>query len=280
MGRLSKIVTFLKRDIFKQNISENKLQEIPKQLCKGKYFLKKIHKVIRKPDPKYGDRFLVNLELGLENTSQSYRLSEHVYLKKRNDTLCLPEGINWNSSATVYFILPVKDQGKWVHHFINQLTDASLLTGDTNFHVIIVDFQSKFYKTLALNKATKLVPNAHDIIFLFDLHIDVPADIMDSVRMNTIAGRMAYFPIVGRLECGSSSVEREGFWEKNGYGILSIYKSDWDKFGGMNTEEFKYNWGGEDWDLLDRVLMLPLEVERIRHPGLYHHYHNKQNMWD
>jgi len=35
MGRLSKIVTFLKRDIFKQNISENKLQEIPKQLCKG-----------------------------------------------------------------------------------------------------------------------------------------------------------------------------------------------------------------------------------------------------
>jgi len=27
------------------------------------------------------------------------------------------------------------------------------------------------------------VPNAHDIVFLFDLHIDVPADIMDSVRM-------------------------------------------------------------------------------------------------
>jgi len=24
------------------------------------------------------------------------------------------------------------------------------------------------------------VPNAHDILFVFDLHIDVPADIMDS----------------------------------------------------------------------------------------------------
>ena len=173
-----------------------------------KYFLKKIHKVIHKPDPKNGDRFLLNLELGLENASQSLRLSENVYLRKGNDNLCLPEGMNWNNSATVYFILPVKDQGNWVHHFINQLTDASLLTGDTNFHVIIVDFESKdidmaeafstsllrsrhtivsltgkFYKTLALNKAAEFVPNAHDIIFLFDLHIDVPADIMDSVRM-------------------------------------------------------------------------------------------------
>lgn len=43
---------------------------------------------------------------------------------------------------------------------------------------------------------------------------------------------MAYFPVVGRLDCGSSSVEHEGFWEINGYGIMSIYKSDWDRFGG------------------------------------------------
>ena len=164
--------------------------------------------MVHKPDPKNGDRFLLNLELGLDNTDQSFRLSEHVYQKKGNDTLCLPEGINWNKTATVYFILPVKDQGNWVHHYINQLTDASVLTNDTNFHVIIVDFESKdidvdkafntsllssrhtivsltgkFFKTLALNKAVEQVPNAHDIVFLFDLHIDVPADIMDSVRM-------------------------------------------------------------------------------------------------
>ena len=163
--------------------------------------------MVHKADPKNGDRFLLSLELGLNNTNQSFRLSEHVYQKKGNDTLCLPEGINWNN-ATVYFILPVKEQGKWVHHFINQLTDASLLTGDTNFHVIVVDFRStdidmdkafntpllssrhtivsltgKFFKTVALNIATELVPNAHDIVFLFDLHIDVPADILNSVRM-------------------------------------------------------------------------------------------------
>ena len=111
----------------------------------------------------------------------------------------------------MYFILPVKDQGRWVYHFINELTVASLLTGDTNFHVIVVDFESqdidmvesfntslfrsrhtivnlkgKFYKTLALNEAVAHVPSEHDILFLYDLHIDVPADIMDSVRKVTL----------------------------------------------------------------------------------------------
>ena len=172
-----------------------------------RYFLKRIHKIIQKSDPVYGDRYSVDLELGLQNTEQSFRLSEHVYQKKGSDRLCFPDGIEWNKSATVYFILPVKDQGQWVYHFINELTVASLLTGDKNFHVMVVDFESqdidvvkafdtpllrsrytlinmtgKFYKTLALNTAVEHVPRAHDLLFLFDLHIDVPVDILDSVR--------------------------------------------------------------------------------------------------
>ena len=164
--------------------------------------------MLQKSDPLYGDRFSVDLEVGLRDGNQSaYRLSRHVYLAKGSTSLCFPEGINWNNNATVYFILPVKDQGKWVYHFINQLSDASLLTGDTNFHVVVIDFESqdidmkkafntsllrsrhtvvnlqgKFYKTLALNKGVELVPSPHDIVLLFDLHIDVPADLLDSVR--------------------------------------------------------------------------------------------------
>ena len=170
-------------------------------------FLKSIYKVTQKSDPVYGDRYSVDFELGLNHTMKSFRMSEHVYQKKGSDKLCFPEGIIWNSKAMVYFILPVKDQGRWVYHFINELTVASLLTGDTNFHVVVADFESqdidmaeafntslfrsrhtivslkgKFYKTLALNEAVARVPSEHDLLFLYDLHIDVP---VDSVRKVT-----------------------------------------------------------------------------------------------
>lgn len=171
------------------------------------YFVKRIHKIIQKTDPVHGDRYFVDLELGLNSTEQSFRLSEHVFEERVKHSLCFPEGMDWNNKAKVYFIVTVKDQGRWVYHFINELTVVSLLTGDTNFHVIVVDFESqdidmanafntsllhsrhtiislegKFFKTLALNEAVQRVPSEHDLLFLFDLHTDVPVDIMDSVR--------------------------------------------------------------------------------------------------
>lgn len=134
-------------------------------------------------------------------------MSEHVFIKTGSGQLCFQEGIIWKNSATVYFILPVKNQGNWVYHFINELTIASSLTNDLNFHVMVIDFESrdidmekafnttllrdrhtlvkmtgKFYKTLALNEGVARVPSEHDVVFLFDLHIDVPVDIIDSVR--------------------------------------------------------------------------------------------------
>ena len=149
----------------------------------------------------------MDLELGLQDVSQLFRLSEHVFGKYANHNLCFPRGVSWNNKVKVYFILPVKEQGRWVYHFINQITIASSLTGDANFHVVVVDFESedidmtkafnttllrnrhtivslkgKFFKTLALNRAVEHVPSVHDILFLFDLHIDVPLDMLDSVR--------------------------------------------------------------------------------------------------
>ena len=49
---------------------------------------------------------------------------------------------------------------------------------------------------------------------------------------NTIEGRIAYFPVVGRLDCQSTADDHYGFWQLDGYGIVGVYKSDWIRFGG------------------------------------------------
>lgn len=46
---------------------------------------------------------------------------------------------------------------------------------------------------------------------------------------HTILGKMAYAPTVGRLECGEFPSDPHGFWQDDGYGILSVFKEDWDR---------------------------------------------------
>ena len=70
------------------------------------------------------------------------------------------------------------------------------------------------------------------------------------------------------------------FWEFHGYGLVGIYKDDWDKFGGMNVEEFKNKWGGEDVEMADRILMAGYEGYRKKVKNVVHYFHNKNGMWN
>lgn len=90
---------------------------------------------------------------------------------------------------------------------------------------------------------------------------------------------MACSPMLIRLQCGATPQYPFGFWENSGYGIFSIYKSDWLTFGGMDIMNYLHQWGGEDWDLLDRVLNTGYEVERIKLRNFYHVFHSKKGMW-
>ena len=58
---------------------------------------------------------------------------------------------------------------------------------------------------------------------------------------------------------------------------MGIYKSDWDRFGGFQNH--KEGWGGEDWDIIDRIVESSMELERLRTPHVLHFHHGKQGMW-
>uniref|UniRef100_A0A8C1FZ15 Hexosyltransferase n=1 Tax=Cyprinus carpio TaxID=7962 RepID=A0A8C1FZ15_CYPCA len=271
----------------------------------GIYTLVRIVNVEKRRDSARGNRYLMELLL-MEGGKRVVRLSDYIYLLTSwaKPLLCQPSMLEWRHDVMVHFVVPVKNQARWVQQFISDMELLHRETKDENFSVIIVDFQSddmdveqalkestvprykylrregNFERSSGLQMGVDTIEDSHSIVFLCDLHIHFPHNILETIRKHCVEGRLAFAPIVMRLDCGSSPLEPDGFWEVNGFGLFGIYKSDFDKIGGMNTEEFKDRWGGEDWELLDRVLQNGLEVERLRLRNFYHYFHSKRGMWN
>jgi len=49
---------------------------------------------------------------------------------------------------------------------------------------------------------------------------------------------------------------------------------------GFNEERYGHQWGGEDWELVDRIVGKGLYVVHNRMPRFYHLYHNNKKTWD
>ncbi|XP_065670344.1 beta-1,4-N-acetylgalactosaminyltransferase 3 isoform X3 [Hydra vulgaris] len=90
----------------------------------------------------YGDRYLIELALEDFHESKISRLSVYVFRSFNSNELCYPEDYQWNNNAMVHLILTVKNQGAWVQHYIESLSNLYSKTKDERFNLIIVDFES------------------------------------------------------------------------------------------------------------------------------------------
>ena len=247
-------------------------------------------------------RYLLEARINLVGQpTQNYLLSQHINYAFQS--YCLPT-VTPNPTAFINIIIPVKDQNRWLRYFLNNINEIYKQTNDPNFGVIIVDFSSKninmyqeiqstlliehynyiqiqskdFNKVVGINVAFQSILNRNDIILTCDLHLELPMYTLHAIRTHTVQGVSVFSPLVKRLDCGIWEFEGSGWWDQLGYGIVSMYKSDWLVVGDMN-DEFGMRHAGEDWDLVDRVIRAGYHMNRYRMPGLVHYEHPRDGKW-
>ena len=249
-----------------------------------------------------GNHYLLEAKVSLNSKPlKTFLLSQKI--EKSSNTFCLSTAVP-DEIAFIHIVIIVHNQGRWLQHFIENINKIYEQTNDQLFDVIIVDFNSKdldmgtvvkhslkikqfeyiylqsgdFNKVMGQNIALERVTNPKDIIFNCDLHINLPINILDAIRKHTLQGYAVFFPMMKRLEGRGAFLDGYGWWDTLSYGLVSMYKTDWMVIGGMNRE-YGFKWGGEDLDLVDRLLTIGYHINRLRLPGLIHYHHPRDGKW-
>lgn len=149
----------------------------------------------------------------------------------------------------------------------------------------LIPGQGRFSRGRALHTGISALHKS-DLAFTCDVDMTIERSFLNRCRRNAIQGRRAYYPevfkyydmdYVYRFEkkplFGYDISRKHGHWCTYGYGMVCMYKSDYDDVGGYNVNI--EGWGGEDIQLVDNVIKSGYEVLRAPEPALSHRHHSK-----
>lgn len=210
------------------------------------------------------------------------RLTTFARFMDNYETVCLADGEE--SAAVTLTVVPF---GRATAE--RAVAEAARLTAryPSARMTVVPDLVDKpFARAIALHAGADRAggPPPDDLLFFVDVDMLWTGALVDRIRLNTVRGRTAYFPIVyseydpvvvfGRDTSPNHFLVNQdtGYWRQYGFGILSVYRSDLAAAGGYNTSI--QGWGNEDVDLFEKfVRSRPVSVFRSADPDLVHVYH-------
>jgi len=132
---------------------------------------------------------------------------------------------------------------------------------ERTFKLIMLEKGRAFSRGVGLQEASQNVENNNEILFFCDVDLVFTTDLLTHIRRNTVQRQRVYYPVFfsqydpdvvyvekPRPPTHFSFEELDGFWRYFSYGMLSIYKSDFDNTTGFNTKI--QGWGLEDVEMV------------------------------
>jgi chondroitin sulfate synthase len=145
--------------------------------------------------------------------------------------------------------------------------------------VQIVKGIGNFSRARALDQGASLL-RKDDLMFFVDVDIDFETPALQRIRRNTLKAERVYFPVVFSqynpkmvftVRDNDAISDVSGFWRFFGFGIVAMYKSDYDAMGGFDLSI--QGWGKEDVDLFEKAVQSELHVFRSPDLDLVHIFH-------
>ncbi|KAG5878296.1 hypothetical protein JTB14_017647 [Gonioctena quinquepunctata] len=199
------------------------------------------------------------------------------------EQICLKD-----QEATRLYIILYKNEEVPEDHRLSSKLIRDITTKYPDRPIKVVFSNGTFSRGKALQLGVNEVTD-DSLMFFIDVDMIFDKKSLQRIRGNTVLKKQVYFPIVYSLynpklfnksyrNADYSSFnqdiidEQTGFWRQFGFGIVSLYKSDYLKIGGFNL--LISGWGFEDVTFFDNVVKSDLKIVRTVDPGLIHVFHS------